>query len=230
MLFSHYVQLFCSPMDYMQPTRLFLGPWDFPGKDTGVGCYFLLQGIFPTQGSNPPLLHWQVDSLLLNHQESPSASFRTNQSPIIDASCLKESHQHVTASWRRYLESEWNTVGRVRPLLSCVTFSFKILLMIQTLHNDSDSSIILHQNDRTFVLAPRSTLLMKNSKLLRPPSIKSKKELIQSNDRCMTTEKGFFFNSFKYVGCCQRLKSFCVEYHSLCLCSSEVQYLLSAEK
>ena len=32
-------------------------PWDFPGKNTGVGCYFLLQGIFPTQGLNPCLLH-----------------------------------------------------------------------------------------------------------------------------------------------------------------------------
>ena len=37
----------------------------FPGKNTGVGCHFLLQGIFLTQGSNPRLsclLHWQVDS------------------------------------------------------------------------------------------------------------------------------------------------------------------------
>ena len=32
-----------------------LHPWDFPGKSTGVGCHFLLQGIFPTQGSNPGL-------------------------------------------------------------------------------------------------------------------------------------------------------------------------------
>ena len=31
-------------------------PWDFPGKNTGVGCHFLLQGILPTQGSNPHLL------------------------------------------------------------------------------------------------------------------------------------------------------------------------------
>jgi len=30
-----------------------LSPWDFPGKDTGVGCHFLLQGIFPTHGSEP---------------------------------------------------------------------------------------------------------------------------------------------------------------------------------
>ena len=35
----------------LQPTR-FLCPWDSPGKNTGVGCHFLLQGIFPTQGSN----------------------------------------------------------------------------------------------------------------------------------------------------------------------------------
>ena len=38
------------------PTRL-LHPWDSPGKNTGVGHHSLLQGIFPTQGSNPGLLH-----------------------------------------------------------------------------------------------------------------------------------------------------------------------------
>ena len=40
----------------LSPTRL-LRPWDSPGKNTGVGCHFLLQGIFLTQGSNPGLLH-----------------------------------------------------------------------------------------------------------------------------------------------------------------------------
>ena len=45
----------CNPMD-CSPARL-LCPWDFPGKNTGVGYYFLLQGIFPTQGSNLGLLH-----------------------------------------------------------------------------------------------------------------------------------------------------------------------------
>ena len=38
---------------------------------TGVGCHFLLQGIFPTQGLNLHLLHWQADSLPLSHQGSP---------------------------------------------------------------------------------------------------------------------------------------------------------------
>ena len=36
------------------PARL-LCPWNSPGKNTGVGCHSLLQGIFPTQGSNPGL-------------------------------------------------------------------------------------------------------------------------------------------------------------------------------
>ena len=51
----------------LQPTRL-LCPWGSPGRNTGVGCHALLQGIFPTQGSNPDLLcllHWQVGSLPL---------------------------------------------------------------------------------------------------------------------------------------------------------------------
>ena len=38
-------------------------PWSFPGKNTGVGCHFLLQGIFPTQGSNPGPPALQADSL-----------------------------------------------------------------------------------------------------------------------------------------------------------------------
>ena len=40
----------------LQPARL-LCPWDFPGKNTGVGCCALLQGIFLAQGSNQHLLH-----------------------------------------------------------------------------------------------------------------------------------------------------------------------------
>ena len=43
---------------------------DFPGKSTEVGCHFLLQGIFLTQGLNLCRLHWQTDSFTLSHQES----------------------------------------------------------------------------------------------------------------------------------------------------------------
>ena len=56
--------------------RTFPGKWNFPGKNTQVGCHFLCQGIFPTQGSNQSLLHllhWQVDSLLLWHLGSQNS-------------------------------------------------------------------------------------------------------------------------------------------------------------
>ena len=46
----------------LQPARL-LCPRGSPGKNTGVGCQVLLQGIFPTQGPDLSFPHWQVDSL-----------------------------------------------------------------------------------------------------------------------------------------------------------------------
>ena len=54
----------------LQPTSL-LCPWDFPGKDTGVGFQFLLQGILPTQGSNPGLLHCRQILFQLSYKGSP---------------------------------------------------------------------------------------------------------------------------------------------------------------
>ena len=58
----------------LQPIRL-LCLWNFPGKNTGVGCHALLQGIFRIQGSNPSLLHflhWQAFSLPLAPPGKPS--------------------------------------------------------------------------------------------------------------------------------------------------------------
>ena len=51
------------------PTRP-LYPWNFPGKNTGVGCHSHLQGNFLIWESNPHILHWQVDSLPLNQLAS----------------------------------------------------------------------------------------------------------------------------------------------------------------
>ena len=58
------------------PARL-LCPRDSPGKNTGVGCHFLLQGIFWTQGSNPCFLHLQAGFLPLSHLGSLIQSIRT---------------------------------------------------------------------------------------------------------------------------------------------------------
>ena len=49
----------CDPMDYTLPGSSVHR--NSPGKNTGVDCHALLQGIFPTQGPNPGLLHcWQI--------------------------------------------------------------------------------------------------------------------------------------------------------------------------
>ena len=67
-------QLLYQPLT--QPPRL-LCPWNFPGKNSGMGYRFLLQRIFLTQGSDPCLLHflhWQLDSFPVRHSGSPMRS------------------------------------------------------------------------------------------------------------------------------------------------------------
>ena len=64
------------------PAKL-LCPGDSPGKNSGVGCHTLLQGIFPTQGSNLHLLcllHWQARSLPL---APPGKPHKLSYDPII---------------------------------------------------------------------------------------------------------------------------------------------------
>ena len=100
------------PLD-SQPTRL-LCPWDFPGKNTGLGCHFLLQGIFPIQQSNLYLLHWQADSLPLSHLGSPCRWIWANKcrvanngkcptgkfpAKILMLSSFSSYYKQVTFSW-----------------------------------------------------------------------------------------------------------------------------------
>ena len=77
-------EFYCMYTCMLSCVQLFVTPWavarqaplsmDFPGKNTGESCHFLLQGIFPAQGLNPHLLrllHGQMDSLSVSHQGSP---------------------------------------------------------------------------------------------------------------------------------------------------------------
>ena len=64
----------CSVVsDSLWPHGLY-SPSNYPGHDTGVGSHSLLQGIFPTQGSNPGLPHYRKILYQLNHQRSSNAS------------------------------------------------------------------------------------------------------------------------------------------------------------
>ena len=83
----------CAQSCPMQPARL-LCPWDFPGKNNGVGCHALLQGIFPIQGLNlhlQCLLLWQAVSLPLCHLGRPiKANKKVNYSNFV----LYETEYH----------------------------------------------------------------------------------------------------------------------------------------
>ena len=85
---------------------------DSPGKNTRVGGYALLQGVFPTQGSNPHrlcLLHWQMDSLPLSHLGSPRNLFSSSSggqkskikvlAEMLLLEALKENLFHAPSWW-----------------------------------------------------------------------------------------------------------------------------------
>ena len=55
--------------EFLRPHGLY-SPWNFPGQNTGVGTLSLLQGIFPTQGSNPSLPHGRWILYQLSHRLS----------------------------------------------------------------------------------------------------------------------------------------------------------------
>ena len=90
----------------LQPARL-LCPWDSPGKNTGVGCHFLLQGIFPMQGSNLSLLHLlhrQADSLPLVPPGKPSAMEYGANKVLLNLLTGAAAHVHF------YIGSPDNTI------------------------------------------------------------------------------------------------------------------------
>ena len=79
----------------LQPSRL-LCPWESPGKNTGVGCHALLQGILLTQGPNwhlLGLLHWQVCSLSLVQPGKPLEI--NNRRKLGDSLIYVEIKQHT---------------------------------------------------------------------------------------------------------------------------------------
>ena len=75
----------------LQPHGLY-SPWNSPGQNTGVGSRSLLQGIFPTQGSNPGLLHSKQIIYQLSYQGSPSNLTRDYQTHVSSTARLTLNH------------------------------------------------------------------------------------------------------------------------------------------
>ena len=103
----------CDPMDCSPPGSSVRGISQ--ARIMRVGCHFPLQGIFPTQGSNPSLLHWQVDSLPLSHQGSP----------LVEVAAFKPKHVlaylHSQAWWTGHSANERKVPGSLSHGLRCCT-------------------------------------------------------------------------------------------------------------
>ena len=88
----------------LQPARI-LCPWNSPGESTGVGCHSLLQGIFPTQGSNLGLPHCRQILYHLKHQNPTiilgfkicccEVQFKKTKHRSKDSQTLLESNYHL---------------------------------------------------------------------------------------------------------------------------------------
>ena len=70
---------------------MLLHPWDFPGKNTGVSCHFLLQSIFLTEGLNPGLPHCRQTLYCLSHQGSCRFSRLVVKTPPAKEGDLRDS-------------------------------------------------------------------------------------------------------------------------------------------
>ena len=89
----------------LQSARL-LCPWDSPGKNSGVDCHFLLQGIFPTQDSNPGLPHCRKILYQLSYEGSP-----------MNLSCLCRSQCEVLFNCL-HIENPTRNIKSIRYWLS----------------------------------------------------------------------------------------------------------------
>ena len=103
------VRLFATPWS--------IRPWDSPGQNTGVGNLSLLQGIFPTQGSNPGLLHCRRFLYRLSYQGSPrilgwvAYPFSSRSSQPRDWTQASHIVSGFFTSWTS-TEDNWNTYSQ----------------------------------------------------------------------------------------------------------------------
>ena len=112
----NYIWLFATLWTVTRQAPLSMG---FPGKNTGLGCHFLLQGIFLTQGPNPCplcLLHLQADSLpreahTPGHHQHLCRSISENNTNKISIIFLSKHH-----IW------PWGLLAAILPFISLLQY------------------------------------------------------------------------------------------------------------
>ena len=101
----------------LQPARL-LCPWDSPSKNTGTGSHSFLQGIFPTQGSNPGLLHGRHNLL----SEPPGKPFAHKGTEEADKS---QKDRKMKARTSKVSSGDWRVTCQTATLIRLIcAFSF----------------------------------------------------------------------------------------------------------
>ena len=81
------------PQSNSSPQTQYFCPWDFPGKNTGMGSHSLLQEIFLTQGLNSSLLHFRQILYHLSHQGSPANKWNVpTHMTLSEAQIISTSH------------------------------------------------------------------------------------------------------------------------------------------
>ena len=86
--------------DSLQPHGLY-SPWNSPGQNTGVGSLSLLQGIFPTQGSNLGLPHCRQVLYQISHMGSPGCAGDMNLEhyPFQGLRVMSDVRRSGTRAW-----------------------------------------------------------------------------------------------------------------------------------
>ena len=113
--------------DSLQPHGLY-SPWNSPGQNTRVGSHSLLQGIFPTQGSDPGLPHCRQILYQLSHKGS-NTSWLQEMSPSFTLSSKLFRLKDIFVYHVALISSHWRTASVNRVNTSCIlTGSLSALL------------------------------------------------------------------------------------------------------
>ena len=123
----------------LQPTRL-LHPWDFPGNSPGVDCHFLLQGIFPTQGSNPGHPHCRQTLYHLSHQGSPNDYSNALSIFKIENRDFKLC-QSLLMLWQKCYN---HLLGDSAPFQHIQHVNFRFIFWAETNKKNSDSHFLFY--------------------------------------------------------------------------------------
>ena len=173
----------------LRPHGLY-SPWNSPGQNTGVGSLLLLQEIFPTQESNPSLLHCGRILYQLSHKGSPR-----------------------TLEWVVYLFSSRSFQPRNQTGVSCIAGGFFTSWGIGKAYKLNNKSLTISKRRRNILKMSMRTAISKSSHkseyslILCPFSLWEKYSLDK-------TELSATGHVYKYVNVC----AFLQWYVHVCIC------------